>query len=114
MATVFNTLNKPNGQPLRNVAVSVSLSWDTDSDVFVTDDSNEIVVDSVAKTKTDVDGYWEMTLTPNASLAPTNVYKVIETIDAANVNIYYIEVTDSATPNLWVGDLVVAKPAWEA
>jgi len=114
MATVFNTLNKPNGQPLRNVAVKVSLSWDTDSDVFVTDDSNEIVVDSTAKTKTDVDGYWEMILIPNDSLAPTSVYKIVETIDATNINIYYINVTNAATPNAWVGDLIVAKPAWEA
>lgn len=114
MATIFNTLNKPNGQPLRNVSVSVTLSWDNTSDVFVTDDSNEIVVDSVAKTKTDVDGYWEMELIANSSLNPSSVYKIVETIDATNINTYYIEITDSATPTFWVGDIVVSIPAWEA
>jgi len=114
MATVFNTLNKPNGQPLRNVAISVTLSWDTNTDVFVTDDSNEVVVDSVAKTKTDVDGYWEMDLTANSALTPTTVYKIVETIDATNINTYYIEISEAATPTFWVGDIVVSTPAWEA
>jgi uncharacterized lipoprotein YddW (UPF0748 family) len=114
MATVFNTLTKPNGQPLRNVDVSVSLSWDTSSAVFVKNDNNETIVDNTAQTKTDVDGYWEMSLTDNASLSPTTFYKIVETVSATNINTYYIEITDTATPTFWIGDITVATPAWES
>lgn len=113
MATVFNTLTKPNGQPLRNIDVSVSLSWDTNGAVFVKNENNETVVDNTAKTRTDVDGYWEMTLTANSSLTPTSVYRVVETIDSVNINTYYIEIPDAATPTFWVGDIIVSQPAWE-
>jgi hypothetical protein len=114
MATIFNTLNKPNGEPIRDALVSVTLSWDTSLDSFVKDENNEIVVDDVAQTKSDVDGYWEMDLIPNDLLTPTSVYKITETISLTNSNIYYIEISDSATPVFWIGDLVVSTPAWEA
>jgi hypothetical protein len=113
MSTVFNTLHKPNGQPLRNVSVSVFLSWDTNLDDFVVSNSGKIVYDSLAKTKTDIDGYWEMDLVPNAELSPVNFYRIEERISTDNVNVYYVEVIDGATPSFWVGDLIVAKPSWE-
>jgi hypothetical protein len=114
MATIFNTLHKPNGQPIRDALVSVTLSWDTSLDVFVKNADNEVVVDNTAQIKTDVDGYWEMEVIPNDSLTPTCFYKVTETIDSTNINTYYIEVNDQATPLFWIGDLIVATPAWEA
>jgi hypothetical protein len=115
MITIFNTLKKPNEQPLRNVEVVIELSWDTSVSSIPRDESNDFLVDSTVHATTDVDGRWEVDIIPNDTITPSDsVYKVTETLSSTNINEYYISVLASSPSESWVGDLLVAEPAWEA
>lgn len=115
MITIFNTLKKPNEQPLRNIGVVIELSWDTTVSPIPRNDSDEFIVDSKVYATTDVDGRWEVDIIPNDTITPVDtVYKVVETLSSTNINEYYISVPESSPSVSWVGDLLVDEPAWEA
>lgn len=114
MITIFNTLKKPNNDPIRNVSVKIELSWDSSVSPILRHESEDFFVDAVVNASTDVDGYWSVEVVPNDLIVPTSFYKITETLSDTNINEYYISVLESATPVSWVGDLVVNKPDWEA
>ena len=109
MATIFNQLHDVGGGPRGGVLVTVSLVWDndlspvarlTDDDVFVVEEYSVV---------TDGDGRWEADVVPNSSIEPTgSLYKILE----GSYNPYFVDVTDSATPVFWVGDILADEPEW--
>ena len=118
MATIHNTLKKPNGDPIRGADVTVELSWDISTSPFAMHESAtpSYIVDGVAYTETDVDGYWEMEVISNEDIFPANsVYRITEEVSSTDTNSYYVSVpVEGATPIYWVGNNLAATPAWEA
>lgn len=114
MATISNTIKKANGAPQANVLVSVTLSWDTDESPVARDADNDFVIQGKYETVTDLDGYWEVEVTSNEVIEPADsVYKITETLKSGERTTYFVSVPDGATPNYWVGDIMVSAPAWE-
>lgn len=111
---VYNTLKKPDSEPLRGVRVSAVLSWDESSVAAVRNEENDFVVDAEAMATTNLDGYWELDLFTNASLSPEgSIYRITETLTSTNVNVYYVSLSNVEGP-VWVGDILVSKPEWES
>lgn len=114
ITTIYNTLRKPDNEPLRDVKVSAVLSWDTSISSTIQNDNEDFAVDSEAMARTNLDGFWELELVSNESLYPANsVYVITETVTSSNINIYYVSVPSDSSP-IWIGDILVSKPQWES
>lgn len=113
MATVYNTIERPDGTTASNAKVEVHLIWDADTSPIARIADEEKVVSGVYSTRTNASGYWSVDLTANDDITPDSVYKVIERTglgeDAAE---YYITVPDNATPTFWVGDILTTEPSY--
>jgi hypothetical protein len=117
--TIFNTIKKPAGGSYQDdFDVAVTLSWDTDVSAVALHTEGEAMLKGTYQTETDSTGKWEVEVIENDLVSPADsVYKITETErNTSNVvNEYYISVPQDATPgDRWVGDLIVATPAWEA
>lgn len=112
--TIYNTIQRPDGNPGRNVDVTVTLVWDTSAATVARNEDEDVVVRGTYTTTTDDDGYWEVALFPNSVIDPADsVYKITETLSGTTTT-YYVSVEDAATPTVWIGDLLVGTPSWEA
>lgn len=117
--TIFNTIKKPAGGSVQDdFDVAVTLSWDADESPVALHVDGEAMLKGTYRTQTDSDGTWSVEVVENDLITPADsVYKITESErNSTNViNEYFISVTEDATPgDRWVGDLLVATPAWEA
>lgn len=116
--TIHNTIAKAAGGDAQDdFDISVDLSWDTTLATVAIDTEESVMLKGVYSTETDADGYWEVAVVDNSVIEPAgSVYKITETERNSStvINEYYVEVTTSATPSVWVGDILVATPDWEA
>lgn len=118
MVTIFNTIKKPAGGSYQDdFDIAITLSWDTDVSPVALYADNEAMLKGTYRTSTDTDGSWSINVVENDLITPVDsVYKITEIErNTSNVlNEYYISVPQDATPgDRWVGDLIVATPAWE-
>jgi hypothetical protein len=114
MAEVFNNIKKADGLAQDDFNITVELSWDKSQSPVAYEGNNSVMISGAAMASTDSDGRWSVNLTPNSEITPLGTfYKVTETqSDGALSEVYYIEVPDTAS--VWVGEIIVSKPSWEA
>ena len=114
MAEVFNVIQKADGLAQDDFNIVVELSWDKALSPVAYEAGNSVMISGAAMASTDPDGRWSVNLTPNSDITPTgSFYKVTETqSDGAISEVYYIEVPDTAS--VWVGEIIVSTPSWEA
>lgn len=113
MATIFNNVDKVAGNP-QSVYVEIALVWDTDESPIARDISNDSMIQGPVTVDADETGNWTINVVPNDSILPAaNAYRIKETIKSTKVSTtYYISVPDAATPEFWVGDLIISTPSW--
>ena len=116
---IYNTIKKAAGGSAQDdFDIDIALSWDTDLGSVAFDTATERMFEGVYQTATDSDGYWSVQVVENDIVTPVDsVYKITETErgNATVLHEYYISVPTDATPtDLWVGELIVPTPAWEA
>ena len=116
---IFNTIKKAAGGSTQDdFDITVELSWDTDVQSVAIDETEDVMFRGAYQTQTDDNGYWEVEVVENDNISPVDsVYKIteVERTNSLNINEYYVSVPISATPvELWVGDILVSKPVWEA
>ena len=75
-------------------------------------EDEDLLIHGSYRTVADNDGFWEITnVYPNEVITPADsVYKITETFADDSSQAFYISIPDGATPNYWVGDLLVAEP----
>ena len=113
MATVFNTIETPNGDAAADAKIEVHLVWDADTSPIARLTGEQKVVSGVYSTRTNASGYWSVDLNPNDDITPTSVYKVVErTGFGEDATTYWILVPDNATPTFWVGDILTTEPSY--
>lgn len=114
MATLFNTVKKPGGNP-QSVKVTISLTWDVDVAPVVSYPDDDTFFVGPFIFHSDDDGYWSISdLIENEVLEPAgSLYKIVETSSAGDVT-YFVDVPSAATPTFWVGDILASKPSWES
>lgn len=118
MVTIFNTIKKPAGGTVQDdFDVSITLSWNTDESSVALHVDGEAMLNGTYRTETNSDGMWSVQVVENDLITPADsVYKIteVERNTSNVVNEYYVSVPEDATPgDRWVGDLIVATPAWE-
>lgn len=112
MATIHNSIDKVAGDPQSSAEVKIEIVWDSSQAVVPRHVGTETIIVGPFQSDADEDGYWEANLVPNTEILPVhNAYRVTETVDTTDV-VYYVYVTDSATPNYWSHSVSIAKPGW--
>jgi hypothetical protein len=109
MASIHNTVVNAGEVPLRELEVTVSLSFDPDG-VLPTVPSVDKMIHRQYVAETDGDGYWELDVYSNDDIDPSGTLYKIEEANST----YYVDVPSGATPVYWVGDILAAKPSWES
>ena len=113
MAQVFNTVDKVNGYP-QSLSILVELIWDRASVPVPTHIDEERMCDGPVRHAVDLDGYWSVNLQPNDLIDPDSFYRITHYRDDNGLPqlVYYIYVTDSATPYYWSGGIMIDPPSW--
>lgn len=113
MATIYNNVDKVAGDP-QAVSIKVELVWDTDDSPVARDVANFTMIQGYVEIDSDENGAWELSLVANDDILPAdNAYKITETVKSTGVkSSYYISIADSATPNYWVGSVIISEPVW--
>lgn len=113
MATIYNNIDKVAGDP-QSVAVTIALVWDTNTSAVAKDTTNSSFIQGPVTVDSDELGAWVTDVVDNDSILPSdNAYKITEEIKSSGAKTtYYINVPAGATPNYWVGDLIISTPSW--
>jgi hypothetical protein len=114
MATCSNTLQSPEGDPIVGSLIEIHLIWNRREQRVPTDNANNVMILGTYAAYTDSNGEWSVDLTPNDDITPDDsVYRVIERVPPGKQAFtYYISVPSGATPDYWVGDLLVDAPSY--
>ncbi len=110
MTTMFNILKRPDQTLIENAKVEVTLIAGAGAAPGFVGATDETIL-SVYTTLTDATGRWEVDLTPNTEITPSNTYYyIVERVTPNNRSTsYYIIVPDEVTDQ-WVGDHRINTP----
>lgn len=108
MPVVQNTLLDPSGNPIQGALVQARLAVSHYTRVYRPATTSSY--DSVVSARTNSAGLWELTLTPNSLLTPSNtVYEIKESNPFQQAKEYTVLVPNGAGP-YWVTDIEVDPP----
>lgn len=108
MATIFNTLTDPSGNPLARAYVEARVAVEDTTHVYRP--AQEVSLASRSRAYTDANGRWELDLTANSEITPDNtVYEILEVPQAGSFRISYIVVPTGSGVH-WLEDLLVDPP----
>ncbi len=107
---VFNNVRTPDGQPINTKVTIRLIAGPSFEPGYLVESQVEIL--GVWSSQSDDTGRWAVELEPNADITPEGTYyEVIERYPPGNrTTKYFIRVPDGATPNYWVGDILIHDP----